>query len=382
MKKKLLVFTSYVLVSALTATLTLAVVFWQRGGLSKLEQLQELIDYYYIEEADQTVLEDAAAAAMIAATGDRWSYYIPASEFASYLETQENAYVGIGVTITVAEDGSGLQVMEVNPGSSAEEAGMQVDDVIIEIDGHDAAGMTTTGARELVRGKEGTTVQITVRREEQIIPMTVFRRRVEVAVATGLLLEGNTGLISIANFDDRCADETVAAIESLRAQGAEKLIFDVRNNPGGYAHELVKLLDYLLPEGDLFRTVDYAGREAVDRSKEGSLDMPMAVLVNRESYSAAEFFAAAMQEYEAAVIVGEKTSGKGRFQSTFTMDDGSAAAISIGKYYTPKGISLEGVGIMPDVEVSVDEQTFVDIYYGQLAPMEDPQVLAALDALK
>ena len=382
MKKKLLVFTSYVLVSALTATLTLAVVFWQRGGLSKLEQLQELIDYYYIEEADQTALEDAAAAAMIAATGDRWSYYIPASEYASYIETQENAYVGIGITITVAEDGSGLQVMEVNPGSSAEEAGMQVDDVIIEIDGHDAAGMTTTGARELVRGKEGTTVQITIRREEQIIPMTVFRRRVEVAVATGLLLEGNTGLISIANFDDRCADETVAAIESLRAQGAGKLVFDVRNNPGGYAHELVKLLDYLLPEGDLFRTVDYAGRENVDRSKEGFLDMPMAVLVNRETYSAAEFFAAAMQEYEAAVIVGEKTVGKGRFQSTFTMDDGSAAAISIGKYYTPKGVSLEGVGITPDVEVSVDEQTFVGIYYGQLAPMEDPQVLAALDALK
>ena len=382
MKRKLLVVTSYVLVSALTATLTLAVVFWQRGGLSKLEQLQELIDYYYIEEADQTALQDAAAAAMIAATGDRWSYYIPASEFASYLETQENAYVGIGVTITVAEDGSGLQVMEVNPGSSAEEAGMQVDDVIIEIDGHNAAGMTTTGARELVRGKEGTTVQITVRREEQIIPMTVFRRRVEVAVATGLLLEGNTGLISIANFDDRCADETVAAIESLRAQGAGKLVFDVRNNPGGYARELVKLLDYLLPEGDLFRTVDFAGREAVDRSKKSFLDMPMAVLVNRETYSAAEFFAAAMQEYEAAVIVGEKTVGKGRFQSTFTMDDGSAAAISIGKYYTPKGVSLEGVGITPNVEVSVDEQTFADIYYGQLAPMEDPQVLAALDALK
>lgn len=382
MKKKLLVFTSYVLVSALTATLTLAVVFWQRGGLSKLEQLQELIDYYYIEEADQTVLEDAAAAAMIAATGDRWSYYIPASEYASYIETQENAYVGIGVTITPAEDGSGLQIMEVNPGSSAEEAGMQVNDVIININGHDAAGMTTTGARELVRGREGTTVQITVRREDEIITMPVIRRRIEVAVATGVLLEGNTGLISIANFDDRCTEETVAAIEYLRSQGAEKLIFDIRNNPGGYARELVKLLDYLLPEGDLFRTVDFAGREAVDRSKKDFLDMPMAVLVNRETYSAAEFFAAAMQEYEAAVIVGEKTVGKGRFQSTFTMDDGSAAAISIGKYYTPKGVSLEGVGIMPDVEVSVDEQTFVEIYYGQLAPMEDPQVLAALDALK
>ena len=156
MKKKLLVFTSYVLVSALTATLTLAVVFWQRGGLSKLEQLQELIDYYYIEEADQTALEDAAAAAMIAATGDRWSYYIPASEYASYIETQENAYVGIGITITVAQDGSGLQVMEVNPGSSAEEAGIRVGDVIVAVEGISTIGMEASGARSCIQNCRST----------------------------------------------------------------------------------------------------------------------------------------------------------------------------------------------------------------------------------
>lgn len=382
MKKKILVFSSYILVSLLSTVLTLALVNRLTGGVSKLSQLEMLIDKFYIDEADPTALEDAAASAMIAATGDRWSYYIPASEYASYKETSENAYVGIGITITVAHDGSGLQVMSVNPGSSAEEAGMLAEDVITSIEGQKTAGMTVEDARDLVRGKEGTQVELTIWRAGETLSMSVTRRKVEVPVAVGQLLESDVGLITIVNFDDRCADETIAAIESLQQQGARKLIFDVRNNPGGYAHELVKLLDHLLPEGDLFRTVDYAGRESVDRSDADYLDMPMAVLVNRDSYSAAEFFAVALQEYDAAVVVGEKTSGKGHFQSTFTLNDGSAVALSIGKYYTPNGISLEGVGIVPDVEIIMDDSAFADLYYGQLAPEEDPQVQAALDALK
>ena len=381
MKKKVWTLISYILVSALSVTVTLALVFWQMGGESKLDQLQRLIESCYIEETDSTTLTDAAAKAMIAATGDRWSYYIPAAEYASYRETSENAYVGIGITITVAHDGSGLQVMEVNPGSSAEEAGLQVDDVITAIEGQSAADMTTTQARNLVRGKEGTPVELTLWRQGQTLTVSVIRRKVEVQVASGVLLEGNVGLVTIANFDERCASETIAAIESLLEQGADCLIFDVRNNPGGYAHELVELLDYLLPEGELFRTVDYLGKESVDRSDANCLDMPMAVLVNGDSYSAAEFFAVALQEYEAAVVVGEKTTGKGHFQSTFRLNDGSAVALSIGKYFTPNGISLEGVGITPDLVVTVDRETADAIYYGQLSPEEDRQIQAALDVL-
>ena len=381
MKKKIWTLISYILVSALSVAITLGLVSWQKGGQSKLDQLEALIDNCYIEEADPVLLTDAAAEAMIAATGDRWSYYIPANEYAAYLENSENAYVGIGITITVAHDGSGLQVMEVNPGSSAEEAGLQVDDVITAIEGQSAADMTTTEARNLVRGKEGTPVELTLWRQGQTRTVSVIRRKVEVQVAAGVLLEDNVGLVTIENFDDRCASESIAAIESLLEQGADKLIFDVRNNPGGYAHELVKMLDYLLPEGELFRTVDYRGKESVDRSDADCLDIPMTVLVNGDSYSAAEFFAAALQEYGAAAVVGEKTTGKGHFQSTFKMKDGSAVALSIGKYYTPKGISLEGVGITPDVVVSVDPDMAADIAYGQLSPEEDPQIQAALDVL-
>lgn len=382
MKKKLLILSSYILVSALSVTLTLGLVFWQGGGISKLDQLGNLIDKYYIEEIDKTALDDAAAEAMVSATADRWSYYIPASEYASYRENAENAYVGIGITIAVAHDSFGLQILAVNPGSSAEEAGLMVDDVITEIEGQSTGEMTTTEARNLVRGKEGTPVMLTIWREGKTMTIPVTRRKVEVPVATGKVLEDNVGLVAIANFDDRCAQETIAVIEDLLAQGVEALVLDVRNNPGGYAHELVKVLDYLLPEGELFRTVDFAGREQVDTSDPDCLEIPMAVLVNGDSYSAAEFFAAALQEYEAAVVVGEKTTGKGHFQSTFRLNDGSAVALSIGRYYTPKGVSLEGVGVTPDVEVFVDEKTANAIFLQQAAPEEDPQLQAALTALK
>jgi carboxyl-terminal processing protease len=201
-------------------------------------------------------------------------------------------------------------------------------------------------------------------------------------LATGQLLEGNVGLITITNFDDRCAQESIAAIESLMEQGADRLIFDVRGNPGGFAHELVALLDYLLPEGDLFRTVDYQGREDVDTSDAKCLQIPMVVLVNRDSYSAAEFFAVALQEYGAARVVGEKTSGKGYYQVVYQLSDGSAVGLSIGKYVTPKGVSLEGVGITPDVIVEVTQEQAAAIYAGTLDPMEDPQILAAIAALK
>ena len=382
MKKKVCFFLSYVLVAALATAITLGMVTWLDTGSSKLDQLSGIIEDYYIEDVDITALEDAAAEAMVESAGDRWSYYIPASEYAAYVEHSENAYVGIGITITVAHDGDGLQVMEVNPGSSAEEAGIQVDDVIIAIEGQSASGMTTTDARNLVRGKEGTQVALTIRRGTEKIDLSVTRKTVQVPVAASQMLEGNVGLITITNFDARCASETIAAIEALQAEGAEKLIFDVRNNPGGYAEELVKLLDHLLPEGDLFRTVDYAGREAVDKSDAAWLDIPMAVLVNGESYSAAEFFAVALQEYGAATVVGEKTTGKGYFQTTFHLQDGSAVALSVGKYFTPNGVSLEGVGITPDVEILVDEETALSIYYGQMPAMEDPQILAALEALQ
>lgn len=378
--KKILKFGSYVLVAALATALTLTMVtVQQRREPRKLMQMEKLIQERFIAEADQQQMEDAAAEAMVAALGDRWSHYIPASSYASYQERSENAFVGVGITISQAEQG--FQIMEVEENGPAKEAGVQAGDLLVQVDGQDVARMDANQVKELVRGEEGSTVTLGLLRQEEALSLPVERRRIQVQVATGTMLEDQVGLVTIENFDDRCAQETIAAVDALMEQGAKALIFDVRNNPGGYAHEMVKTLDYLLPEGELFRMEHYDGRQTVDKSGPECVDLPMAVLVNGDSYSAAEFFAAALKEYEAALVVGEQTCGKGYFQNTFRFQDGSALALSVGKYYTPKGVSLAGVGITPDVPVAVDEATAAAIYYNVLEPSEDPQIQAAWKAL-
>lgn len=382
LKKTLLLTLSHLFVAILATVATLAVTFGLDSfAPGKLNQLESLIQERFIGEADRTAMEDAAANAMVESLGDRWSYYIPADQFDTHKETMENAYVGIGITILAREDGSGFSIEAVTEGGGAEEAGLLPGDLIIGVAGEDVRGMDINQPRALVRGKEGSTVSVTVIREEQELTVQVERRRFETPVATGELLDGGFGLVTIENFDERCASETIAAIEELLSQGAESLIFDVRGNPGGYASELTDLLDYLLPEGEIFHTVTYDGTENIDYSDAACLDIPMAVLVNADSYSAAEFFAAALQEYGTAVVVGTPTSGKGYFQNTYRLTDGSAVGLSIGKYYTPQGKNLQDVGITPDIVSEVDEETYLSIYYGRLTPGEDPQVQAAIQAL-
>ena len=383
MKKRILIFGSYVLVAVLSTVLTMGLLWWE-GALeySKLEQLENLIEERFIGEADLTTLEDAAADAMVRATGDRWSYYISAEEYAEYEERMANAYVGVGITIQKPEGNIGLLVLDVTEGGPAEEAGLQVDDRLIRVEETDVRELDTEAVRDLVRGKEGTFVNMTVMRKGETLTFSVERRTVQTPVAQWELLKDGIGLVTIENFDDRCAEETIAAIETLLEQGAEKLIFDVRNNPGGYAHELVAVLDYLLPEGELFRAVKYDGTENIDTSDAACLELPMAVLVNTESYSAAEFFAAAMQEYDAAVVVGQQTSGKGYFQTAIHLNDGSAVSLSVGKYYTPSGKSLAEVGVTPDRMIETDDETEVKIYFGQLEWKDDPYIREAVKLLK
>lgn len=377
--KILLQILSYILVAAAAVVITLAVEM-KIGEFGKLEQLEALLLNCYINGADKTKLEDAAAHAMVGALGDRWSYYIPADQYAAYQEQKKNAYVGIGVTIRETENG--YHIDQVTEGGPAEKAGLLAGDMIVAVDGTNVVGMPVDEGKTLVQGKKGTTVDITVKRAEEELTFAVKRDTVKTKVASGEMLEGNIGLVTIKNFNTNCYAESKAAVEDLIEKGAVALIFDVRYNGGGYADEMVDLLNYLLPKGDLFRTIDYLGNESVDKSDESCVEMPMAVLVNGSSYSAAEFFAAALREYDWATVVGEKTSGKGHYQVTYPLSDGSAVGLSIGKYFTPKGQCLEGVGLEPDVPVAVDQETAAAIYAGTLDPMEDPQILAAIEALK
>lgn len=375
---------SYVLVAVLTAAGTVAVILANItafGGGSKLDVLENLILERFIGTADQTAIEDAAADAMVNALGDRWSYYIPAEEYAQFQEQKKNIYVGIGITIHQRSDSAELEILEVVTGTSAETAGIQAGDILVAVEGQNVQDLTMEQVKEMIRGEEGTQVQIEVLRDQEELTMTVTRCQVPTPVAKGQMLEGNIGIVRIVNFNDNCAKETVAAIESLIEQGAQKLIFDVRYNPGGYVTELVAVLDYLLPEGVLFQSEDYTGKKDIQYSDASSLDLPMAVLVDGSSYSAAEFFAATLREYEAGLVVGEKTSGKGYFQNTYVLPDGSAVGLSTGKYYTSQGVSLTDQGVTLDVMVPVDAQTAAAIHAGSLSYDKDPQVQAAVKAL-
>lgn len=381
---------SYVVVAFLASALTLALLPSRRvyspgatgvSDGSKLVELAEYIDKYFVDDADMTALEDAAASAMVEATGDRWSYYVPASEYAGLMESSENAYVGVGITISMTEDESGLEIVDVAEGGPADLAGVKVHDILVSVEGQNCAELGVEGARNLVRGQAGTDVNMTFIRDGEQFDLAITRKAVEVPVATYEMLDSGYGFIEIVNFNQRCAQETSEAIVNLMASGAKGIIFDVRFNPGGHVSELVALLDYILPEGPLFRSESYDGTTSVEESDETHINIPMAVLVNGDSYSAAEFFAAALQEYEYAEIVGQNTSGKGHYQQTFRLSDGSAVAISTGKYYTPNGVNLEGVGITPDVIVDMDEDTYAALYYGELSIDEDPQVQAAISAL-
>ena len=348
----------------------------------KTAEISDYLGEYFIDEYDEQALADAAAAAMVEATGDEWSYYLTADEYAMYLESFYNAYVGIGVTITADEEAGGMRIESVVPNGPADRSGVLVGDILLQVEGQDTLTLGVTGTRDLVRGEEGTAVNMLFSRDGEKLELTIVRESIDTEVASCELLDGEIGYIRINNFDVRCADETIACINEMRNAGAKALLFDVRFNGGGLKDEMVEVLDHLLPEGVLFRSVDYAGEEEVDYSDKRCIKLPMAVLVNLDSYSAAEFFAAALQEYGWATVVGEQTYGKGNFQTSFELSDGSMLNISIGKYYTPEGKSLTGVGITPDIVCELSDEDYADLYYGLLEKEDDEQLQQALDALR
>lgn len=349
----------------------------------KLDEILAILDEYYVDDYSTEELGDYLASAMIASTGDRWSYYISADEYDAYAEQKANAYVGIGVTIQIDENDDGrLEIIKVAKNSPAQEAGLKIGDYVVAAEGVPVAEIGLEGTQQRVCGEEGTDVTITIERDGEQFDVTITRHVIETEIVVYELLESGDGYIKINNFDSNSARDTIAAIDAMLEQGAKSLIFDLRFNPGGYKHELVKVLDYLLPEGPLFRAVDYQGREEVDYSEASCIDLPMAVLINADTYSAAEFFAAALQEYEAGVVIGTQTSGKANYQQTFRLSDGSAIAISTGHYQTPNGVTLAGVGVTPDVIVEIDDDTYLSLYYEQIAKADDAQLQAAISALK
>ena len=324
----------------------------------KYLEIKNTIDDYYIGEVDEETISSAAFSAMVNSLGDVWSSYMSPTEYQTYQLYSSNQFIGLGVSITKDSDTGGFEITGLTEGSPAENAGLQRGDIILSVGGEDVTGMTISGARSLITSHIDESVTLLIDRNGSQTEYTVDCRLIYDNPVSYEMINGNVGYIKISNFESGAADGAIAAIESLLGSGAQYFVFDVRTNPGGLLSELTTLLDYLLPGVDIFVSVDKSGEETVITSNNVCLDMDMCVLVNADSYSAAEFFAAALQEYGWATIVGEHTTGKGRSQQTFELSDGSALHLSTAKYLTPNRVDLsEQGGVAPDIEVALTGNT-------------------------
>ena len=364
-------------VAALTAGATYALTIGGIGSKQYFDdakayvEIEKIINENYIGSADDDTLFNAAASAMVRSIDDKWSYYMSPEEYAAYKLTSSNEYAGIGISVKQNDSGD-FEIFSVDSGTPAEAAGLTAGQLIVSVDGQPVADMTLSEMQELIRSKLNKDFPMVVSdKKGNEVSVTVACEIIYKDPVSSRMLDGNIGYIKIANFEAGSSEGTINAIERLAAEGATSFIFDVRNNPGGLLSELVSLLDYLLPDGDLFISVDKQGNETVKTSDKICLSSKMAVLVNANTYSAAEFFAAALQEYDWATIVGEHTTGKARSQITLELSNGGAVHISAHKYLTPDRVDLSEVGgIKPDIEA--------------VNTNEDPQIQlnAAINALR
>ena len=337
----------------------------------KYLEIKNVIDEKYVGTVNEESVSAAAFDAMVSALGDQWSYYMSPSEYSAYKLYSANQYVGLGVQVDKDAETGGLKITGVNSGTPADNAGLEAGDIILAVAGTDITTMTVGDARSFISSNLGESVKLKIRdKDGNESELSVNCELIYTSPVTYRMLSGSIGYVQILNFDSGAADAAVKAIETLLGQGALGFVFDVRTNPGGLLSELTTLLDYLLPSGNIFISVDKAGNQTPTESDSVCLDMPMAVLVNADTYSAAEFFAAALQDYNWAEIVGERTTGKSRSQQTIELSDGSAVHLSTARYLTPAGIDLaEQGGLIPDQEVA-------------LTAAGDAQLNAALSAVQ
>lgn len=360
---------------ATTVAATCFALQWNNTGVQKkLSQIDRIVSNRFIGDLDESELADFAAYGYFTALDDKWSSYLSAQDYAEYALSSEGKMVGIGVSVQVLENE--VRVSGVYDDSPAQQAGIEKGDYIIGAEGLTVEEDGGSDVCKTIVGEEGTEVTVQVRKvdgEEKTLSMT--RAMVTQTMVRGQMLSGNIGYVQIESFHVGVAEQFAQMIDSLLEDGAESFILDVRHNGGGRVSEMSEMLDMFLPEGNIITLRTKDGDEKTYDSDAEMLEQPLVVLVDAQSISAAEFFAAVLQEYDRATVVGVQTTGKGRAQQTFALSDGSAIVLSVEEYFTPQGRSLADTGITPDEVVALDEASLQSFYF--LTPEEDAQLQKA-----
>ena len=348
----------------------------------KLDEIQTLMETYYLEDIDTEQVEDFLYKGAVAGLGDIYAAYYTEGEYQSMIDSTNGSYYGIGVEISQNMTTGIITISRVFEGSPAEEAGLLPGDVIYMIGDTEVTGEDLNKVVSLIKGEEFTTTTVTVAREgeKDYLEVEVERRTIEVPTVESEMLDGNIGYIAITSFDDVTTEQFLTALDTLESQGMGRLIVALRNNGGGPVSSVCAILDRLLPEGLIVYTEDkYGNREEEYSDAENYFDKPLAVLVNGNSASASEIFAGAIKDYGIGTLVGTTTYGKGIVQKIYPLSDGTAVKLTVSKYYTPNGNNIHGIGIEPDVIVELDESLENQV---TVSKEEDNQLQAAIEALE
>lgn len=325
-------------------------------SMDKLLSLKEYIKGYYVEGAEDNKLLEGAIKGMFESLGDPYSVYMTKDEFKNFNESTKGSYGGIGVIVTRSEDGYVTVVapIEDTPG---ERAGLKTNDKIIKVDDKDIIGTELEAAVNLMKGKKDTQVTLTVMRDAVKEPQVFKITREEIILKTvkNNMMENNIGYIRITMFDEDTGSEFKKALTALEAKDMKGLVIDLRQNPGGFINQSVEVADELLDEGLIVYTEDKAKKREDYKSKNGKLNVPFVVLIDEGSASASEIVSGAVKDRKAGLLIGTKSFGKGLVQSIEQLNDGSGMKLTTQKYYTPNGISINKIGIQPDIEVKALE---------------------------
>lgn len=347
----------------------------------KIENIESVINQYYLDEIDQEEVESWMYKGLIAGLGDTYAAYYTKEELEKTTEASSGAYHGIGAVLTQDRTTGLITIVRCYEGTPSAEAGLLPEDVVYSVNDTQVTGMDLTEVVSMIKTEPGDTVKIEVVREgeDDYLSFDVARAPIEVPTVNYEMLEGNIGYIEITEFDTITEEQFEEALDVLESQGMEKLIIDLRNNPGGVLSTVCNMLEQILPEGLIVYTEDREGnRTEYKSSGENEFKKPLAVLVNGNSASASEIFAGAVKDYGIGTLVGTKTFGKGIVQRIVNLNDGTAVKLTVSKYYTPKGNDIHKVGIEPDVEVELEEGLKQKV---TIEKTEDNQLQKAIEVL-
>ena len=361
------------------------------GNLSrKINTVNTYLENNYLyDDYDKEKMEEEAVKAYISALDEPYTSYYTKDEFKSYLSGVEESYVGIGIVISVDVDKNKIIVVSPFIDSPAHEAGVKPGDYILGVDDKQYSGEQMNDCVNHIKGgSEGTTVMLRLEREGEILELEVERRQISVESVSSEMMENNIGYVCITAFntneagsEENTFTEFKEHVQKLRDDGMEKMIIDLRDNPGGVLSVVCDIADYMLPEGVITYTETRKGKKDEYFSDSNELDIPMVILINGNSASASEVLAGAMRDYERAVIVGEKSFGKGIVQSIYPFYDGSGMSMTVSKYYSPKGTCIHGVGIEPDHVIEMPEK-YKNWYASDVPREEDVQLKKATEVLE